>query len=90
MVEDLQSQFEQAQKDVETLSQRPSNDDLLALYAHYKQATQGDVTGKRPGLTDFKGRAKHDAWAKLKGLDAEKAKHGYISKVGALLDADRG
>lgn len=85
---DLQAEFEQAQKDVETLSTRPSNDDLLALYAHYKQATEGDVSGKRPGMTDFKGRAKYDAWAKLKGTDAEQAKHGYVTKVGALLDGD--
>lgn len=87
---DLQAEFEQAQKDVETLSQRPSNDELLALYAHYKQATEGDVSGKRPGLTDLKGRAKHDAWAKLKGLDEDKAKQGYVTKVGALLDGDHG
>ncbi|MGB7757555.1 MAG: acyl-CoA-binding protein [Salinisphaera sp.] len=87
---DLQAEFEQAQKDVETLSQRPSNDDLLALYAHYKQAIEGDVSGKRPGMTDFKGRAKYDAWARLKGMEADKAKHGYVTKVGALLDADRG
>ncbi|MGN8157691.1 acyl-CoA-binding protein [Salinisphaera sp. SWV1] len=86
---DLQAEFEQAQKDVETLSTRPSNADLLALYAHYKQATVGDVSGKRPGITDFKGRAKYDAWAKLKGMAADKAKHGYVTKVGALLDAER-
>lgn len=86
---DTQAEFEQAQKDVETLSQRPSNSELLALYAHYKQATQGDVSGKRPGMTDFKGRAKYDAWASLKGMDAEKAMQGYITKVGALLDAER-
>ena len=89
MAEDLKSRFEQAQKDVETLSSRPKNDDLLALYAHYKQATVGDVEGKRPGMTDFKGRAKYDAWAKLKGTDAETAKQGYIDKVNALLDADK-
>ncbi|MGN8199093.1 acyl-CoA-binding protein [Salinisphaera sp. RV14] len=86
---DPQAEFEQAQKDVETLSTRPSNADLLALYAHYKQATVGDVSGKRPGITDFKGRAKYDAWAKLKGMAADKAKHGYVTKVGALLDAER-
>ncbi|AWN17789.1 acyl-CoA-binding protein [Salinisphaera sp. LB1] len=86
---DLQAEFEQAQKDVETLSTRPSNADLLALYAHYKQATVGDVSGKRPGVTDFKGRAKYDAWAKLKGMAADKAKQGYVTKVGALLDAER-
>ncbi|MDT0619190.1 MAG: acyl-CoA-binding protein [Salinisphaeraceae bacterium] len=87
---DVTAEFEQAQKDVETLTKRPSNEDLLALYAHYKQATAGDVAGKRPGMTDFKGRAKYDAWAKLKGTDAEAAMRAYIAKVGQLLDAERG
>lgn len=86
---DVKANFEQAQKDVETLSSRPGNDDLLALYAHYKQANDGDVSGKRPGMTDFKGRAKYDAWAKLKGTDENTAMQGYIDKVNALLDADK-
>lgn len=85
---DLEADFEQAQADVQTLSARPGNNDLLALYAHYKQATEGDVAGKRPGMTDPKGRAKYDAWAKLKGTDTEHAKTAYINKVNSLLDAD--
>lgn len=85
---DLKADFEQAQKDVKTLTSRPGNDDLLALYANYKQAMVGDVQGKRPGMTDFKGRAKYDAWAKMKGSDADTAMKGYINKVNALLDAD--
>lgn len=85
---DLQAEFEQAQQDVQTLTSRPSNDDLLALYAHYKQATAGDVEGKRPGITDLKGRAKYDAWARLKGTGTEDAKAAYVSKVKQLLDAE--
>ncbi len=85
---DLKAEFEQAQQDVETLSQRPSNDDLLGLYAYFKQATVGDVQGKRPGFTDFKGRAKYDAWAKLEGIGEEDAMRGYVGKVNSLLDAD--
>lgn len=85
---DIKADFEQAQKDVETLSSRPSNEDLLALYAHFKQATVGDVEGKRPGMTDFKGRAKYDAWAKIKGMDSEKAMAGYVGKVNSLIDGD--
>lgn len=86
---DLKERFEQAQKDVQTLSKRPANEELLALYAHYKQATEGDVSGKRPGFTDFKGRAKYEAWAKLKGMSAQRAMEGYITKVSALFDAER-
>ena len=61
-----EQEFNQAQQDVKTLTERPSNDDLLALYANFKQATEGDVQGDRPGGFDFKAMAKYDAWAKLK------------------------
>ncbi|MES1926311.1 acyl-CoA-binding protein [Salinisphaera sp. T31B1] len=89
MAADLSADFEKAQQDVQTLSKRPDNNDLLALYAHYKQATVGDVEGKRPGFTDLKGRAKYDAWAKLDGMDTDQAMRGYVEKVNSLLDADR-
>lgn len=82
---DLDAAFEQAQKDVKTLTERPGNDDLLALYSLFKQATDGDVSGKRPGMLDMVGRAKYDAWAKLEGTDADDAKQQYIDKVNGLL-----
>lgn len=85
---ELADQFAQAQKDVEKLTSRPSNEDLLTLYANYKQASTGDVEGKRPGFTDLKGRAKYDAWTELKGTDADTAMQNYIDKVYALLEAD--
>ncbi|MCK0536201.1 acyl-CoA-binding protein [Alcanivorax quisquiliarum] len=77
--------FEQAQRDVKTLTRRPDNNDLLFLYAHFKQGSEGDVRGKRPGMLDMVGRAKYDAWAKLKGMDSEQAMQRYIDKVNALL-----
>jgi acyl-CoA-binding protein len=76
--------FEQAQQDVKTLSKRPSNDDLTFLYGHYKQATQGDVTGSRPGRLDMIGRAKYDAPAKASGMTAEDAMQRYVDKVASL------
>ncbi|MDX1497677.1 MAG: acyl-CoA-binding protein [Salinisphaeraceae bacterium] len=82
---DLQAQFEQAQVDVKTLTERPSNDDLLTLYATFKQATAGDVSGKRPGMMDMVGRAKYDAWAKLSGQSSEEAMQAYVNKVNELL-----
>ena len=77
-------EFHQASEDVKNLKKRPNNDDLLSLYALYKQATEGDVSGKRPGMVDFKGRAKHDAWAKLKGKDSGTAESEYIQLVNQL------
>ena len=61
---DLKKQFETAQADVKKLSKRPDNEDMLRLYAHYKQATAGDVSGERPGAFSLVDRAKYDAWAR--------------------------
>ena len=59
--------------------------DQLALYALYKQATLGDVTGARPGMLDLRGRAKYDAWAGKKGLSAADARAAYVALVGRLI-----
>ena len=80
----IDAQFATAQAEVKGLSTRPSNDDLLSLYALFKQATDGDVSGKRPGMLDVKGRAKYDAWKKRKGLSAEQAKEQYVALVNRL------
>ena len=84
---DLKSKFEKASEDVQKLSKRPDNDTLLKLYALYKQGSAGDVTGKRPGFTDFKGRAKFDAWTKLKGKSGKEAMESYIKLVNTLKGA---
>lgn len=62
-----------------------SNDTKLALYGLYKQATIGDVTGKRPGMFDLVGRAKYDAWAKLKGMSSADAEAKYIERAQTVL-----
>jgi acyl-CoA-binding protein len=77
-------EFQQCQAEVKQLTTRPSNEDLLTLYATFKQASDGDVTGKRPGMLDIKGRAKYDAWAGLSGQSTEDAQQGYIDKVREL------
>ncbi len=81
---DLQAQFEKAAQDVQQLPRRPGNDVLLKLYAYYKQATAGDVSGSRPGMTDFAGRAKYDAWARLKGTSKDQAMQSYVDLVEKL------
>jgi diazepam-binding inhibitor (GABA receptor modulating acyl-CoA-binding protein) len=81
---DLQSQFELAAQEVQELPSRPDNDTLLKLYALYKQATQGDVTGKRPGFTNPVGRAKYDAWGKMRGTSKEEAMTAYVELVQSL------
>lgn len=81
----LTEQFEDAQKRVKALTKAPGNDDLLELYALFKQATAGDVTGSRPGLMDFKGRAKFDAWTKKKGTAKDAAMTAYVAVVDRLV-----
>jgi acyl-CoA-binding protein len=81
----LPEQFADAQKRVKTLSKTPSNDTLLELYAFYKQATDGDVSGSRPGMLDLKGRAKFDAWSKTRGMAKEKAMESYVALVDRLV-----
>lgn len=81
-------EFAKAQEQVKTLKTRPSNDALLELYAFYKQATEGDVAGKRPGMLDLKGRAKFDAWAGAKGTSREVAMDKYVAAVKKLLAAE--
>jgi diazepam-binding inhibitor (GABA receptor modulating acyl-CoA-binding protein) len=81
---DLQTRFTAAADAVQELSSRPDNDTLLKLYALYKQATTGDVSGKRPGMFDMVGRAKYDAWAKIQGMSADEAMESYIDLAGSL------
>jgi acyl-CoA-binding protein len=81
---DLQQRFEQAKQDVQGLSERPDNDTLLRLYALYKQGSEGDVSGVKPGFFDFVGTAKYEAWAKLEGMDRDEAKKKYVDLVKKL------
>ena len=66
------------------LPSRPDNEMMLRLYAFFKQAKSGDVTGNRPGIFDMVGRAKYDAWAGLKGMPPESAMQAYVDLVASL------
>jgi diazepam-binding inhibitor (GABA receptor modulator, acyl-CoA-binding protein) len=77
---DLAERFSQAQARIKPVTGL-GNNVMLDLYALYKQATSGDVSGDRPGMLDVKGRAKYDAWAKRKGLSKDAAMEQYIALV---------
>ena len=79
-----QQEFENAVAKSKTLTERPSNDVLLKLYALYKQATEGDVNTERPGGFDFKNIAKWDAWKKLEGKSQDDARAEYVQFVNEL------
>lgn len=77
----LTDQFKSAQDEVQRLSERPDNETLLELYSFYKQATEGDVNGDKPGPFDFKARAKYDAWESRKGMKRDVAMKAYVRLV---------
>ena len=81
---DVKAQFEAAAMAAKKTKKKPDNATLLKLYSYYKQATEGDVSGPRPGGFDFVGGAKHDAWSKLKGMSKDEAMQNYIKQVDKL------
>jgi len=81
---DLKAKFEAATVAAKKTKKKPDNATLLKLYSYYKQATEGDAKGDRPGGFDFVGAAKFDAWSKLKGSSKDEAMQNYIKQVEKL------
>lgn len=81
---DLNSRFEHASTAAKSLPERPDNDTMLKLYALYKQGSSGDVSGNKPGMFDFVGVAKYEAWKRLKGISQDDAMNQYIELVSKL------
>jgi acyl-CoA-binding protein len=77
-------QFESATARSKQFTKRPGNEELLQLYALFKQATIGDVSGDRPGGFDFKEIAKYDAWKEIEGKSKEQAMSEYVELVNRL------
>ena len=81
---DLKATFDKAVADSKNLPETPDHATLLQLYALYKQASAGDVDGKRPGFTDMVGRAKWDAWNEIKGKSGDEAMGEYVELIESL------
>ena len=81
---DLKAAFEAATAAAKRTKKKPDNATLLKLYSYYKQASEGDISGDRPGGFDFVGGAKYDAWSKLKGMSKDEAMQNYIKQVEKL------
>ena len=82
--DDIKSRFDAAAAAAKQTRKKPDNATLLKLYSYYKQATDGDVKGDRPGGFDFVAGAKYDAWSKLTGMSADDAMQNYIRQVEKL------
>lgn len=76
--------LEEAVAITKKFTSRPSNEELLKLYALYKQATEGDNETERPRGFDFKAAAKYNAWLNLKGLSKTEAESQYLELVEKL------
>ncbi|XP_070565494.1 acyl-CoA-binding protein-like isoform X1 [Ptychodera flava] len=76
--------FNTAAEEVKKLKQKPTDEEMLEIYALFKQATVGDINTDRPGMLDFKGKAKWDAWDAKKGTSQADAEQKYIAKVEEL------
>ncbi len=80
----LKATFEAAVAASKQLPEKPDNMTLLKIYSLYKQSSEGDVEGKRPGFTDMVGRAKYDAWAAVKGKSSDEAMQEYVDLIESL------
>ena len=78
-------EFQAAADDVQNLKKRPSDKELLELYGLFKQVNEGDNTTTRPGMLDFKGKAKWDAWDSRKGMSKSDAMTEYISLAKGII-----
>ncbi|KIM67635.1 hypothetical protein SCLCIDRAFT_1112939 [Scleroderma citrinum Foug A] len=86
----LQEKFDKAVAFVQSLPKdgpiQTSQDDKLEFYKYFKQATIGDVNTTRPGLFDFVGKAKWDAWEAVKGESTENAQKKYVEALIKILE----
>ncbi|MGQ0384008.1 MAG: acyl-CoA-binding protein [Gammaproteobacteria bacterium] len=84
----LEERFHSAAAESKNLKQRPDNETLLEIYSYFKQATEGDVSGGKPGAIDFVARAKYEAWQARKGMSRDVAMKAYIKLIDHLKEND--
>lgn len=77
----MSDEFNKAAEDVKKITKRPADDEMLKTYSLYKQVTIGDCNTSRPGMLDFQGKAKWDAWNARKGTSKADAEAAYIAHV---------
>ncbi|PFH57189.1 hypothetical protein XA68_15400 [Ophiocordyceps unilateralis] len=82
--------FKKAVVDSKKLTTKPSNDDLLELYALYKVGIGEDVANSPdPGMFDLKGKAKKRAWQAVVDdkVGPEAAQEKYVALVERLKES---
>ncbi|KAK1767963.1 acyl CoA binding protein [Phialemonium atrogriseum] len=79
--------FKKAIADSKKLTAKPSNEQLLQLYALFKTGTGEDFAkAPAPSMFDIKAKAKKNAWKAIvdEGISAEEAQERYVELVEAL------
>ena len=56
----------------------------MTKFLIFKQTNVGDCNTTRPGMLDFAGKAKWDAWNAKKGMSSADAEAAYIKNVAEL------
>ncbi|XP_026525019.1 acyl-CoA-binding domain-containing protein 6 isoform X2 [Notechis scutatus] len=80
----LAEQFERAVQRVPMLVAAAGKEQLLYLYARYKQVKCGRCNIPKPGFFDFEGKQKWEAWKALGDTSLEQAMREYIDAVKKL------
>ncbi|EFP76926.2 hypothetical protein PGT21_004884 [Puccinia graminis f. sp. tritici] len=87
---EIDKKFDRATELVKSLpsdgDDKPSQEEQLEFYALFKQATVGDVNSSRPGMMDFTGKYKWDAWKAKEGMKSEEAKTKYVELLKSKLE----
>ncbi|XP_062412272.1 acyl-CoA-binding domain-containing protein 6 [Sardina pilchardus] len=81
---ELENAFEIAAERLQDIVQTASREQLLYLYARYKQVKNGRCDAAKPGFFDFEGQRKWQAWRQLADMSAEQAMQEYVSCVKSL------
>ncbi|XP_028936962.1 acyl-CoA-binding domain-containing protein 6 isoform X4 [Ornithorhynchus anatinus] len=76
--------FEQAAAHLQGLVQAASREQLLYLYARYKQVKVGNCNVPKPGFFDFEGKQKWEAWKALGEASPKQAMQEYVAAVRKL------
>ncbi|XP_034145359.1 enoyl-CoA delta isomerase 2, mitochondrial isoform X3 [Esox lucius] len=81
-------QFNHAKGQMGKLKNDPGNEVKLKIYALFKQATQGPCNTPKPGMLDFVGKVKWEAWKSLGSVSQEEARQQYVDLIDSLLAAE--
>lgn len=81
----MSDKFNEAANKIKKLKSKPTDAELLDIYSLFKQASIGDCNTARPGMLDFKGKAKWDAWNGRKDMSKDDAEDHYVDLAEKLV-----